>query len=63
MLGFSKESQRIILFILHVKEKWCQLLKFQIQHFQKKFLGDGFAVIPSEGKIYAPADGESDVGV
>lgn len=24
----------------------------------RKILGDGFAVIPSEGKIYAPADGE-----
>lgn len=26
--------------------------------FSEKILGDGFAVIPSEGKIYAPADGE-----
>lgn len=26
--------------------------------FSEKMLGDGFAVIPSEGKIYAPADGE-----
>ena len=25
--------------------------------FSEKILGDGFAVIPSEGKIYAPADG------
>ena len=26
--------------------------------FADKILGDGFAVIPSEGKVYAPADGE-----
>ena len=26
--------------------------------FSEKILGDGFAVIPSEGKIYAPTDGE-----
>ena len=26
--------------------------------FSEKILGDGFAVIPSEGKIFAPADGE-----
>ncbi len=26
--------------------------------FAEKILGDGFAVIPSLGKIYAPADGE-----
>ena len=26
--------------------------------FSEKIIGDGFAVIPSEGKIFAPADGE-----
>lgn len=26
--------------------------------FAEKLLGDGFAVIPSQGEIYAPADGE-----
>ena len=40
------------------KEKIVPLSEVPDPTFSEKILGDGFAVIPSEGKIYAPTDGE-----
>ncbi len=41
-----------------VKGKIVELSHVPDQTFSDKILGDGIAILPEEGKVYAPADGE-----
>ena len=56
MLGLFKKKANFI--ESPCKGKVVPLTKVPDPTFAEKILGDGFAVIPSQGKIYAPADGE-----
>ena len=60
MLGFFKgkgKDKGNVLFA-PCKGKVVPLTEVPDPAFSEKVLGDGFAVIPTEGKVYAPADGE-----
>ena len=41
-----------------IKGKLIDITEVKDEAFSSKALGDGMAIIPSEGKIYAPVDGE-----
>ncbi len=56
MLGLFKKKGNFI--GSPCKGKVVPLTKVPDPTFAEKILGDGFAVLPSQGKIYAPADGE-----
>lgn len=58
MLGFLKGKTKGNMIHSPCKGKVVPLTEVPDPTFAEKMLGDGFAVIPSEGKIYAPADGE-----
>lgn len=58
MLGFLKGKTKGNLIGSPCKGKAVPITEVPDPTFSEKMLGDGFAVIPSEGKIYAPADGE-----
>ena len=58
MLGFFKGKEKGIVIYPPCKGKVVPLTEVPDPTFSEKILGDGFAVIPSEGKVYAPADGE-----
>ena len=53
----KKESARIVL-ASPVKGTVVSLKQVNDPTFSEEMLGKGVAVIPTEGKIYAPADGE-----
>lgn len=59
MFGFlkKKEDDKIVL-ASPVKGKAVPLGEVSDPIFSEELLGKGIAVIPTEGKIYAPADGE-----
>ena len=58
MLDFLKGKRKGNCIGSPCKGKAVSLTEVPDPTFSEKILGDGFAVIPSEGKIYAPADGE-----
>ncbi len=58
MFGFLKKKQTEIMLGSPVKGKSVPLTEVNDPTFSEGMLGQGVAVIPSEGKIYAPADGE-----
>ena len=41
-----------------IKGKLIDVTEVKDEAFSRKALGDGMAVIPSEGKVYSPVDGE-----
>ena len=58
MLGFLKGKAKENVIFSPCNGKVVPLAEVPDPTFSDKILGDGFAVIPSEGRIYAPADGE-----
>lgn len=58
MLGFLKGKSKDNTIYSPCNGKVVPLTAVSDPTFSEKILGDGFAVIPSEGKVYAPADGE-----
>ena len=58
MLGFLKGKTKGNVIGSPCNGKAVPITEVPDSTFSEKMLGDGFAVIPSEGKIYAPADGE-----
>ena len=56
MLGFFKGKSKDNIIYSPCKGKVVPITEVSDPTFSEKVLGDGFAVIPSEGKIYAPAD-------
>ncbi len=55
---FLREKKREMCFSAPCKGKVVPLTEVPDPTFSEKLLGDGFAVIPTEGKVYAPADAE-----
>lgn len=58
MFGFLKKKKTEYLLGSPAKGKAVPLSQVTDPTFSEGMLGDGVAVIPSEGKIYAPIDGE-----
>lgn len=58
MFGFLKKKKAEYLVGSPAKGQAVPLSQVNDPTFSEGMLGDGVAVIPSEGKIYAPADGE-----
>ena len=58
MLKFFKGKDKGNLIYAPCKGRVVPLAEVQDPVFADKVLGDGFAVIPADGRIYAPADGE-----
>lgn len=58
MFGFLKKKKTEYLLGSPAKGQAVPLSQVNDPTFSEGMLGDGVAVIPSEGKIYAPMDGE-----
>lgn len=58
MFGFFKKKENKFILGAPAKGKAVSLKEVNDPTFSEEMLGKGMAVIPSEGKIYAPADGE-----
>lgn len=58
MFGFFKRKEKENVIYSPCKGQIVPLTEVPDPVFSEKILGDGFAVIPVEGKIYAPTDGE-----
>ena len=58
MLGFFKGKTKEKVICSPCVGNVTPLTEVPDPTFSEKIIGDGFAVIPSEGKIFAPADGE-----
>lgn len=56
----KKESQSITLYS-HLNGKVVNLEDVEDEAFSSKVLGDGIAVEPTEGRLYAPCDGKVDM--
>ena len=63
MFHFLKGKNKENVLYAPCKGKVVPLSEVPDPTFSEKILGDGFAVIPSEGKIYAPTDGEIAIGL
>ncbi len=53
----GKQAENEIILYSHLKGKVIPLEKVEDEVFSQKILGEGLAVEPSEGKLYAPCDG------
>ena len=58
MFGFFKRKEKENVIYSPCNGQVVPLTEVPDPVFSEKVLGDGFAVIPAEGKIYAPTDGE-----
>ena len=58
MFSFFKKKENRFVLGAPAKGKAVPLKEVSDPTFAEEMLGKGMAVIPSEGKIYAPADGE-----
>lgn len=58
MLGFFKNKAKENIICSPCNGSVVPLTQVPDPTFAEKILGDGFAVIPSDGRVYAPADGE-----
>ena len=58
MLGFFKGKTKGNVICSPCEGTVTPLTEVPDPTFSEKILGDGFAVIPSEGRFFAPADGE-----
>ena len=58
MFNFFKGKEKGNVLYAPCKGKVVPLTEVPDPTFSEKLLGDGFAVIPTEGKVYAPADAE-----
>lgn len=58
MFGFFKKKENKFVLGAPAKGKAVSLKEVNDPTFAEEMLGKGMAVIPSEGKIYAPADGK-----
>ena len=58
MFNFFKGKEKGNVLYAPCKGKVVPLTEVPDPTFSEKLLGDGFAVIPTEGKVYAPADSE-----
>lgn len=57
-VSFSKRKEQRKCSLRTLQRKSSSAFRSPGSYLFRKILGDGFAVIPSEGKIYAPTDGE-----
>lgn len=55
--GRKKEALEDVLVKAPIKGKVVDIKEINDQVFNKEMLGKGVAIIPSEGKVFAPADG------
>ena len=58
MFGFAKKKEKSLVLHSPCNGKVIPITEVPDSTFAEKILGDGFAVIPKEGRIYAPVDGE-----
>ncbi len=58
MFNFFKGKEKGNVLYAPCKGKVVPLTEVPDPTFSEKLLGDGFAVIPTEGKVYAPTDAE-----
>lgn len=61
MFGLFKKKEKIHTLVSPAKGKAVSLKEVPDPTFRDGLLGDGAAVIPVEGKFYAPADGTIDM--
>lgn len=56
LFGFGKKKEEKV--FAHLKGKFVDLKDVQDPVFAQKLMGDGFAIDPSEGVLYAPVNGK-----
>lgn len=57
MFGFLKKNNQEIKIYAPLSGEVVAISEVRDEVFSKKMLGEGVAIIPSSGKLYAPADG------
>lgn len=57
MFGLFKKKEEKLILSSHMKGEAVPLSEVKDPTFSEEMLGKGMAVIPTEGKVYAPADG------
>ena len=58
MFSFLKKKEEGIVVAAPIRGKAVELSQVNDPTFSECMLGKGVAILPSEGKVYAPADGE-----